>query len=87
MQLTWYGHSAFRLDFNGKAVLLDPFFTGNPAFAGDRDAAIKGVDTIVLTHGLRRRFDARRCYAFAEECERFNQIFFVSNHFLTLNFN
>lgn len=51
MQLTWYGHSAFRLDFNGKAVLLDPFLTGNPAFAGDRDAAIKGVGTIVLTHG------------------------------------
>jgi L-ascorbate metabolism protein UlaG (beta-lactamase superfamily) len=51
MQLTWYGHSAFRLDFNGKAVLLDPFFTGNPAFEGDREAAIQGVGTIVLTHG------------------------------------
>ena len=32
MQITWYGHSAFRLDFGGKAVLIDPFFTGNPAF-------------------------------------------------------
>jgi len=51
MQLTWYGHAAFRLDFNGKAVLLDPFFTGNPAFEGDREAAIKDVGTIVLTHG------------------------------------
>jgi L-ascorbate metabolism protein UlaG (beta-lactamase superfamily) len=28
MRVTWYGHSAFRLDFAGKAVLIDPFFTG-----------------------------------------------------------
>jgi L-ascorbate metabolism protein UlaG (beta-lactamase superfamily) len=51
MQITWFGHSAFRLDFAGKAVLIDPFFTGNPAFVSDRDAAIKGVTHIVLTHG------------------------------------
>ena len=51
MQITWFGHSAFRLDFAGKAVLIDPFFTGNPAFISDRDAAIKGVTHIVLTHG------------------------------------
>ena len=51
MQITWYGHSAFRLDFGGKAVLIDPFFTGNPAFTSDKAAAIKGVTHIVLTHG------------------------------------
>lgn len=51
MQITWYGHSVFRLDFRGKAVLIDPFFTGNPAFTGDRAAAIQGVTHIVLTHG------------------------------------
>lgn len=51
MQITWYGHSAFRLDFGGKAVLVDPFFTGNPAFVSDKQAAIKGVTHIVLTHG------------------------------------
>jgi hypothetical protein len=33
------------------AVLIDPFFTGNPAFVSDRAAAIKGVTHIVLTHG------------------------------------
>jgi L-ascorbate metabolism protein UlaG (beta-lactamase superfamily) len=51
MQITWFGHSAFRLDFAGKVVLIDPFFTGNPAFASDKAAAIKGVTHIVLTHG------------------------------------
>jgi L-ascorbate metabolism protein UlaG (beta-lactamase superfamily) len=51
MQITWYGHSAFRLDFKGKTVLIDPFFTGNPAFVSDRAAAIKDVTHIVLTHG------------------------------------
>jgi L-ascorbate metabolism protein UlaG (beta-lactamase superfamily) len=51
MQITWYGHSAFRLDFAGNAVLIDPFFTGNPAFKADKAAAIKGVSQIVLTHG------------------------------------
>jgi L-ascorbate metabolism protein UlaG (beta-lactamase superfamily) len=51
MQITWYGHSAFRLDFGGKAVLIDPFFTGNPAFVSDKAQASKGVTHIVLTHG------------------------------------
>jgi L-ascorbate metabolism protein UlaG (beta-lactamase superfamily) len=51
MQITWYGHSAFRLDFGGHAVLIDPFFTGNPAFVSDKAAASKGVKHIVLTHG------------------------------------
>jgi L-ascorbate metabolism protein UlaG (beta-lactamase superfamily) len=51
MQITWFGHSAFRLEFGGKAVLIDPFFTGNPAFVSDKAAATKGVTQIVLTHG------------------------------------
>jgi L-ascorbate metabolism protein UlaG (beta-lactamase superfamily) len=51
MQITWYGHSAFRLDFGGKAVLIDPFFTGNPVFVSDKAAAIKDVSHVLLTHG------------------------------------
>src|SRR2546422_4076002 len=51
MQLPWFVHSAFRLDFSGNAVLIDPFFTGNPAFVSDKAAAIKDVRHIVLTHG------------------------------------
>lgn len=51
MKITWYGHSAFRLDFGGTAVLIDPFFTGNPGFGGDKDAAATGISHILLTHG------------------------------------
>jgi len=51
MQITWYGHSAFRLDISGKAVLIDPFFSGNPAFVSDKAKAVQGVTHIVLTHG------------------------------------
>lgn len=51
MKITWFGHSAFRLDFSGHAVLIDPFFTGNPAFEGDRAEAIKGVSHVLITHG------------------------------------
>jgi L-ascorbate metabolism protein UlaG (beta-lactamase superfamily) len=51
MKITWFGHSAFRLDFAGKAVLIDPFFTGNPAFTTDRAAAVAGVTDILVTHG------------------------------------
>jgi L-ascorbate metabolism protein UlaG (beta-lactamase superfamily) len=46
--LTWYGHSAFKLEAEGHAVLIDPFITGNPVAtvgAGDVNA-----ETILLTH-------------------------------------
>jgi L-ascorbate metabolism protein UlaG (beta-lactamase superfamily) len=46
MQITWFGHSAFRLDFGGNAVLIDPFFSGNPAFVSDKAAATKEVSHV-----------------------------------------
>jgi L-ascorbate metabolism protein UlaG (beta-lactamase superfamily) len=51
MQVTWFGHSAFRLDFGRSSVLIDPFFSGNPAFTSDKHRAAQGVTHIVLTHG------------------------------------
>ena len=51
MRITWFGHSTFRLDFADKAVLIDPFFTGNPAFEGSRDEAVRGATHILITHG------------------------------------
>lgn len=51
MNLTWLGHAAFRIELPSATILIDPFLTGNPAFTGDRDAAIQGCTHIVLTHG------------------------------------
>ncbi|MEO1986064.1 MAG: metal-dependent hydrolase [Martelella sp.] len=52
MKLTWLGHSAFRLETAKATILIDPFLTGNPSFKGlDREAAVKGVTHILLTHG------------------------------------
>ncbi|WP_029355131.1 metal-dependent hydrolase [Bosea sp. 117] len=51
MKITWYGHSAFRLDFADKVVLIDPFLSGNPSFASSRDVAVLGTTHILLTHG------------------------------------
>ena len=51
MKLTWFGHSAFRLEFGSSVVLIDPFLTGNPSFTGDRAAAIAGATHVLLTHG------------------------------------
>ncbi|MBF9232330.1 metal-dependent hydrolase [Microvirga alba] len=51
MKITWFGHSAFRLDFADKVVLIDPFFTGNPAFEGSPDKAAEGATHILITHG------------------------------------
>ena len=50
MQITWFGHSAFRIDLDRAAILIDPFLD-NPTFKGDRDAAVRGVTHVVLTHG------------------------------------
>ncbi len=51
MKITWFGHSAFRLDFADKVVLIDPFFTDNPAFQGTMDKAAEGVTHLLVTHG------------------------------------
>ncbi len=51
MKITWFGHSAFRLEFGSAVVMIDPFLTGNPAFDGDPEAASDGATHVLLTHG------------------------------------
>jgi L-ascorbate metabolism protein UlaG (beta-lactamase superfamily) len=51
MKLTWYGHSAFRLEFADKRVLIDPFLSGNPTWDGGWEAPAEGCTHVLLTHG------------------------------------
>jgi L-ascorbate metabolism protein UlaG (beta-lactamase superfamily) len=47
--LTWLGHGAWQLETAGQRVLIDPFFTGNPAAAVT--AAAVAADFILVSHG------------------------------------
>lgn len=49
IKLTWYGHAALGLETGGYKVLIDPFFTGNPAATLSADAV--EADFILVSHG------------------------------------
>lgn len=52
MQLTWLGHSGFRLEIEQAVILIDPWMTGNPMFPPEaRAKAIAGATHVLLTHG------------------------------------
>ena len=52
MQITWLGHSGFRIQIEGAVLLLDPWMTGNPMFPAERRAeAVEGATHVLLTHG------------------------------------
>src|SRR5512137_112194 len=49
LKFIWYGHATLGVEVSGHRLLIDPFFTGNPAAsiaAGDAEA-----DFILVTHG------------------------------------
>lgn len=46
-QITWYGHSAFRIEANGASVLIDPFFAPN---SGVNWQQIPKCDIVLITH-------------------------------------
>lgn len=51
MKITYFGHSAFRIETGQAVILVDPFFTGNPAATTDWVTASKGCTHLLLTHG------------------------------------
>ena len=51
MKLTWYGHSAFRVEAAGATILIDPFLTQNPSWNGGWEWPANGVTHVLLTHG------------------------------------
>lgn len=52
MKIRWLGHSAFRIETSKTTILVDPFLTHNPSFAGqDLKETLAGVSHVLLTHG------------------------------------
>ncbi len=51
MKITWFGHSAFRIDHGGAHILIDPFLTGNPSWKDGWERPGEGATHVLLTHG------------------------------------
>jgi len=51
MKIIYHGHSAFRIETGKAVILVDPFFTGNPAAVTDWKTGSKGCTHVLLTHG------------------------------------
>lgn len=50
MNLTFYGHSCFSVEIQGKKILFDPFISGNP-LAKHIDISKIEADYILISHG------------------------------------
>ena len=51
MKITWYGHSAFKVEAGGANILIDPFLAGNPSWDKGWEGPAEGVTHVLLTHG------------------------------------
>ncbi len=51
MKLTWYGHSAFRIETGEARILIDPYLVGNPVWQGGVEGPAEGITHVLLTHG------------------------------------
>jgi L-ascorbate metabolism protein UlaG (beta-lactamase superfamily) len=49
LKATWFGHAALGLETGGYKVLVDPYFTGNPA--ASQTAQQAQADFILVSHG------------------------------------
>jgi L-ascorbate metabolism protein UlaG (beta-lactamase superfamily) len=48
-KLTWYGHATLGLETGGYKLIIDPFFSGNPAASTSAEAV--EADYILVSHG------------------------------------
>lgn len=45
MKLTWYGHSAFRIEAGAAKILIDPFLSDNPSWDKEWIGSRAGKDS------------------------------------------
>ena len=48
--ITWYGHATFGMEAEGRQILVDPFFTGNPSCPDGISAEALNPVAILITH-------------------------------------
>ncbi|MGB9713883.1 MAG: metal-dependent hydrolase [Candidatus Bathyarchaeales archaeon] len=48
-KVTWFGHSAFKIEVAGKTVLIDPWLDGNPS-SPIKASEIAKADVVYVTH-------------------------------------
>lgn len=48
-KITWYGHAAMGMETGSYKILVDPFFSGNPAASTSADKV--DADFIIVSHG------------------------------------
>ena len=53
MNVTYYGHNSFLVEFGGKNLLFDPFISGN-GLASDIDVNTIEADYIILCTGYHK---------------------------------
>ena len=51
MKITWFGHSAFRIETGNSVIMIDPFLSGNPVYDGTVAEAAAEATHVALTHG------------------------------------
>lgn len=57
MKLTWYGHSAFRIEMGAAKILIDPYLSDNPSWKRGWEEPAEGVTALSLpicNVGMRR---------------------------------
>ena len=51
MKITWFGHSAYRVEIGSSVLIVDPFLSGSPVYEGSVEDAAAGATHVALTHG------------------------------------
>ena len=54
MNITWFGHSCFRIETGNSVILIDPFLKSSPTFQNSGvtfEDAVQGVTHVALSHG------------------------------------
>jgi L-ascorbate metabolism protein UlaG (beta-lactamase superfamily) len=93
-QLTWFGHSAFLLQLDGKTILLDPMFGSTPAphpmlgnkrYSKELPIAIEKlphIDAIIISHDHYDHLDYGSILKLKDKVDRFYVPLGVGNHLI-----